>query len=357
MKRKAAIILLTLPLLCGSARILTAKDDGKVLVYYFRNLTGNDAYDDLMYAIPLCLYERLQEGAERRKVVVVDQVGLEDYYEGRTEDLWNRDYILSVATKKRITSVLYGFFYIEGEKVILNSKIYYLDSGLILDVTEDKEPFYTVTGQLAGTPVSEVRSCAQTDMAVEAGEKGKKKEKKDELKIRKKAPDIVEQSRSMKAVTFAVGPIFPTGDFSDIYTAGVAGTLSYIVYPKVDISRFGIGFQTGAIRLNREKVDVFLPSETVILPIGASFQYALVGGGDHDLVMANLTLGLAFSSLSINNDRVSSIDLYSRGSIGVNVMFGKEANLALTVGLVSVSYKDSPLNMVSAELGLRLLEF
>jgi hypothetical protein len=341
----------------GSACALSAKSDSRVLIYYFQNLTGNADYDDLAYTIPLCLYTRFRAEFEKGQLFLAEQSGLEDYYEDNTEDLWNTDYILDVAKKRRITRVLYGFFYLDGAAVVLNSKMYFLDSGLVLDVTEEQEPFYTALADLEGAPVDRVRACVPP-AGVEEDEGGRNplRDSK-QIRIRKKAPDIVAASRSLKSVALSAGPVFPTGEFAEIYTRGVSATVDYTVFPKKEISRFGLGFQTGAIRFNRETTEPFLASQTVVVPIGASLKYTVFTQRKKDLLVANLTLGIAYSSLDINGNVINSVDLYSRGGLDLHLLVGREANLVMGVHLITVSFKDSPLNMISGEIGVRVFEF
>lgn len=343
MMKKAAVLLACVLFLCVSPAF--AQNQGKVLLYYFQNLTGDDAYDDLMFGIPLCLYG--MAGEEDRYLIV--ERGLAR--ESTEENLWDPDWLQSVATKKRITRVLFGYFYLDQEELVLRSRMYFLESGLILDVSPG-DILYDKVREVEGMTVAQARSCAGVhEQAIETGKK-----KSDVLKVQRTPPEEIARSSALNTMSWCTGLVLTTADWLELYPLGISALVSYVIYPRREVSRLALGLQSGFYLFSREKDQEYDESSLMVIPFGGYVQYALVTKGSRDLLVVHGILGMSYSSLGLGNSSTSSLDLYSKAGVGMNLLFLKEFNLYLGVGLASVSYKDVPLNMVTAEAGIRFFE-
>jgi len=325
---------------------LFAKSDGKVMLYYFQNLTGDESYDDLMYRIPLCLYGDLNEGKKKKEVSIIDERGLKEYYEDRSINLWEKDFLLTVAKKRRFSRIFFGYYYIKSGKINVRGKVYYLESGLILDVSgqdSEKDAFFAALKKIESMSMEQMRQCASD-------------EKPKEVKTSRRSLGSIKGSKAQTVLVTTMGMLIPTLDWGKLYSPGVYGKVSYIYYPVKDIVPVGFGMQTGFMILNRES-DSYVSSQNVILPLGTSVRYAIPGRGIIDRLILSFNIGLARSSLSINNEVFNSIDLYTSGGISFNFNFRQDNNISVKIGLLTVSYRDSPLNAITSEIGMRFYEY
>ncbi len=331
---------------------LFGKSEGTVMLYYFQNLTGDESYDDLMYRIPLCLYGELNGGGKKKDISIIDERGLGEYYEDRSINLWDKDFLLTVAKKKRIGRIFFGYYYIESGKISVRGKIYYLESGLILDVSrensaedvsDEQDVFLTALTKIESMPLEQMRRCASD-------------EKPKEVKTSRRSLGSIKISKAQTVLATTIGMLIPALDWGKLYSPGVYGDVSYIYYPAKDIVSVGFGLQTGFMILSRED-DSYVSSQNVILPFGTSVRYAIPGRGIIDRLILSFNIGLARSSLSINNEVFTSMDLYTSGGISFNFNFRKDNNISVKLGLLTVSYRDSPLNAITGEIGMRFYEY
>jgi len=77
MKLRVLTVLLVMCMICAGP--LFGKNEGRVLLYYFQNLTGDESYDDLMYRIPLCIYGELNADKKKKDISIIDERGLTEY--------------------------------------------------------------------------------------------------------------------------------------------------------------------------------------------------------------------------------------------------------------------------------------
>ncbi len=346
MKLRMLMASLVLCMICAVP--LFGKSEGRVLLYYFQNLTGDETYDDLMYRIPLCVYGEMQNDKKKKDVSIIDERGLTEYYQDRSINLWEKDFLLSVAKKRRISRIFFGYYYIEIGSIIVRGKVYYLESGLILDVsqenvTTEKNAFFAILGKIGSMSVEQIRQCAL-------------EEKPKEVKTSRRSFGSIKDSKTETVLSTSLGLLIPTLDWGKLYSPGVYAEVSYIYYPLKDIVPIGFGLQTGFMILSK-KGDSYVSSQNVILPFATSVRYAIPGRGIIDRLLFSFNIGMARSSLSVNNEVFTSMDLYTSGGIGFNFNFRKDNNLTVKLGLLTVSYRDSPLNAVTCEIGWRFYDY
>ncbi len=323
---------------------LLAKTDGKVLIYYFKNLTGSDEYNDLIYAVPLCIYNQLQSANNEKNFTVVDSLAYEAYLETPEIDLWDSDYMRSNARKKKISKILFGFYYDEGDQLRVRGKIYYTESGLILDIAENDEAYGPLFKGVESLDIAELRSCG----AVEDVKT---------YNIPAKLIDDKETSQSKQVFNFTGGAVFPVADWSELYPFGFYGNFSYILFPKRNRVRIGFGPELGVIFMGRGQEGDYIDSTLIIVPAGGSFQYVIIGKNLKDRLIVSFSAGLSLSILSINHDKEESLDLYTKGALSYIIKIAKRNELSISAGLFSVSFSDTPLNAVYGEVGFRSFIF
>ncbi len=105
--------------------------------------------------------------------------------------------------------------------------------------------------------------------------------------------------------------------------------------------------------LGRKEDRDFIGSNLVIIPLGGTIKYVILGKNLKDRLVVDLGAGLAVSILNINHDSENSVDFYSRGSLNLMFNLWKNNQLALTTGLFSVAYDETPLNAIFGEIGFR----
>jgi hypothetical protein len=337
---KLLIMIVLLMLLCAPAM---AGADGKVLIYYFKNLTGSAQFDDLIYAVPLCMYNQLQAKNSERHYSVVDQEAYEAYLQNPKLDLWNSEYMRNSARKRRIDRILFGFFYDEGEKLRVRGKLYYIESGLIIDIPEDDEEFSSLFEGVERVDISLVRSCGNLEDVKT-------------YKIPAKLIDDEQTSQSKQVFNLSGSAVFPVSEWRELYPIGFYGNFSYIVFPKRNRIRLGFGPEVGTIFMGRGEDD-FISSTLLIIPVGGAFQYVIIGKNMSDRLVASFSAGLSVSILKINDQSEESIDFFSKGGLSFIIKIAKRSELAFSAGLFSVSFSDTPLNAVYGELGFRTFIF
>ena len=337
------ILFLTLVLLLFCTPLF-AKSDGKVLIYYFKNLSGSEQNNDLIYAIPLCLYNQLQIANEEKNFTLIDEAAFEAYSENPEIDLWESDYMRNSARKKKISRILFGFFYDEGDQIRVRGKIYYTESGLILDISENDEEFAPLFQGIEKIGVSELRNCG----AIEDVKT---------YKVPAKLIDDKETSQSKHVFNVTAAALFPVADWNELYNFGFYGNFSYILFPKRNRVRIGFGPELGFAMMGTSKDQAYIDSTLIIVPFGGSLQYVLVGKNMKDRLIVSFSAGLSLSILSINHDKEESLDLYTKGALTFVVTLAKRNELSFSAGLFSVSYSDTPLNAVYGEIGFRYFIF
>jgi hypothetical protein len=322
---------------------LYGKSSGKTLIYYFKNLTGSAEFDDLVYSIPLCLYNQLQATNNDKNFTVVDSEAYEAFQENQDLGLWDSEYMRNNSRKKNIDRILFGFFYDEGAHLRVRGKMYYTQSGLILDIPEDDEEYGPLFQGIEKVSIGEVRSCGEIEDVKT-------------YKIPAQLIDDKETSRSKQAFTFSGAAIFPVSDWSELYPVGFYGEFSYILFPKRNRVKLGFGPEVG-VMIYGKKQDEYINSTLLVIPVGASLQYVILGKNMEDRLILGFSAGLSLSILSINEERQESIDFYTKGALTYVIKLAKRNEISITAGLLSVSFSETPLNAIYGEVGFRTFKF
>jgi hypothetical protein len=339
-------LLLVLLVVIPGAVPAFAQQDDRVLLYYFQNLTGERRYDDLIYAIPMCMFRTLKASGSR--IFIADQQEIHDR-EGNVRDLWAPDFIRSVAAKRGISTVLYGFFYMANDRVIVRAQVFYLESGLLLELSPERGPLYEVVETVQGMSPSDLRRCGRVEVE-------EKKEKPKVLKVQQSTLTEIKKSSPLHTLTWSAGTALPVGQWAGVYPPGLSLLFAYKVYPKSEVSPLGIGFRTGVYAFFADATASTVASETFIFPFTASLDYILLRSGMHGRLVAHFTLGTALSVITIEAESHESFDLIATGSLGAQFAFSRQANLFARVGMGAISFRGSPLYLLNGELGVRFFQ-
>jgi hypothetical protein len=335
------LLILIVSILFLSAHSLIAAPNRRVLVYFFKDITGEEEYTELNYQIPVYFFSRINDQVEGKKFVLIDSEGLDVYRKDKTRNLWNEDVLLNIAKKKNFDDIIYGIFYVQNGKPVIMGKIFHAKSGLILDIKEGETDYYDILREIEEIDIDQIAA----------------HEKEFEVKTfegyNPKLSRIV-QSEVRDTWFFiqnSAGPYFPLGNWADLYPPGFYYELTYVYFPKMNIARLGIGFNANLIEMTRIGSATLVDSSITVLSTGVSIQYSIKLGHVFETILLDLNVGIAQSYMIQNNYRSESSDLYLKG--GVNLVINPFGNfhLSLKAGVFSIDYKENPMDALFIEIG------
>lgn len=316
-----------------------AKTDSRTLIYYFKNITGDEEYVDLTYKIPLAIHSSLKQMGEKSKLILVDEEGFTLYRQDRSTDLWQSSVLLKIGGKSGIDRVLFGSFFVQEGKPVLYGKMFYVRNGLILDVSKEDREIYTALKAVENIDVEQLL------------------DKQVSKKIREYRPPfgrILEsgtiQARSV--ISTCVGSVYPLGDWADLYPPGIISEISILHFPKMNRFPAGLGLNTNYVILRRRASSGFIDSDVKILSVGGAFHYIYRMRRIVQGVTFEVNAGLAISNLDITGESWSSVDPYIK--IGVSAM-AKPFNIwdmTFKMGIFSIDYKERPVDSLYTEIGI-----
>ena len=336
-------ILFVVILFLLSAHWIFAGQKRKVLIYYFKNITGEEEFTELNYQIPFYLYSHMKGQLEGKKFILIDREGLQLYREDSTRDFWNDGVLQNISKKKGIDEIIYGLFYIQNGKPVIIGKIFYVKSGLILDITEKDKEYYDFFKEIENLKVDEI-SAYDTEQ--------------DESRKRKgyKPPFTRIVKSDIKSSWFffqnSVGPYFPIGEWSGLYPPGIFIEYTFVYFPKMNIAHLGIGVNANIVELGRKKSGSYSDAEVTVLSLGASIQYIFQLRGFFEGIVLDVNFGGAKSLLFIDEERWSSIDPYVKGGINLIITPFGNLHMSFKVGMFSIDYKEMPMDALFFEIGI-----
>ena len=331
--------LLTLIFIVCASSMLLAESPRKVLVYYFKNISGEDRYDDLMYDLPVCLYSNMKQRIEGSTFTLIDREGLERYSKESAYDLWGSDLILEIALRRGITEVIFGQFYIEDNKPVLYGKIYFIQNGLIVDIGEDQAEYFEILREMEETGVEGIMSCSV---------------EKEEPVYKPGLRRIVEKdvTRINNNLSISGGAVFPIADWNGVFPVGIYSELFYTVFPKIEVFPLGFGLDTSFFYFSRNADEYYEDSELFLFPIGAQVRYILKLKGFIDGISADLSAGGCISRLFVADSLSTSVDPYVKANINLILNPLEDHYISMKFGYMNVAYKDTSLNVLTGALGI-----
>jgi hypothetical protein len=312
----------------------------KVLVYYFRDITGDERYTGLMYGIPQYMYSQLNRSSDKNSYVLIDREGLEILHENSRADLWSRNVLINVGKRGNIDKILFGSFYIQNNKPVLIGKAFYLKSGVILDINDDKE-LETIFDAVEGMDAT----------LLSAREQRKGEKLYDPPLIR-----YIEggEVRSTTVLHACGGTFYPLGKWSELYPPGILAEISAVVFPKMNVFPIGLGFDSNYIILRRRTDTGVIESDVTVATVGTTVQYFIKMRRPVDGVFLHVSVGASYSNLFINSESWSSIDPYIKAGVYMALPFLKTGRLTLKCGLLSIDYKERPIDALYTALGIAI---
>ncbi len=322
-----------------SSQALFGKSEKRVLIYYFKNISGEEEYSDLMYKLPIYIYTTMKENIKDREFSIIEKEGLQKYLKDDSYDLWDSKLLLNIAQIRSMHEVIFGQFYIENEKPVVLCKIFFIKNGLILDLNEENEEYYEIIKGVENLSVESVRSY-NIEKRTKFYTPGMKR--------------MLNREKISVHHNFSVlaGVIAPMFEWSNMFPIGIYGEASYSIYPKVELFPIGFGLDTGFVYMMREADENYKQSQLILFPIGASIKYLIRTKGFVDGLVLDFGLGMGISRLYIEENMSGSVDLYMRGSFSVIVTPMKDLYLSLKTGYMSIAYKDFPMETFFGNFGV-----
>jgi hypothetical protein len=335
--KKPFIVVLMFALFIAPA-ILDAAGDRKVLVYYFKNLTGEDAYNGLVYEIPRYLYSRLKEVNGGYSPVVVDEGGIELSKKEPSVDLWASSSLMDLAHRQGIDEVLYGSFYVFNEKPVLVGKVLYPRSGLIMEVTEKTPAYFDLLNEASKGGVAGL---------ARDGEGKQDKEYSPPFARTFGTPG----SSKKTALMTSVGPLFPLGEWGELFPSGILGETSFVYFPKINTFPLGLGVNADYAFLTRGS-GVFVDSKITALSLGAALQYKLALKKIRKAIVFDLNTGMNYTMLEMNSEFLTSFDPYFKAGASFITQSKKRFDFSLKGGFFTINYRDVPMDSLYVQAGI-----
>ncbi|MBN2322459.1 MAG: hypothetical protein JXQ30_01895 [Spirochaetes bacterium] len=334
----AGMVVTAFLLFFGPREVYAARH--KILVYCFKNVSGEERYDELAYALPKCIYSEMKKRLPDGDISVIDTGKLKPYLDGKNRNLFESEVILEIAERRGIDEVVFGQFYVEYGKPVLIGKVYYIESGLILDIRESNEDYYGALGDVEALSVDQVSAC-------EIEKAGRVYRPDFKTAVKTGEPLTVRHNLSLD-----LGIVIPLSEWSDLFTYGVSGVYFYTLFPKEDTFPLGFGFQTGFSYFSRDADEYYKESELFLFPVGVMVRYKAEFKGFLEGIAADIGVGGCFSRLFVGNTLTTSTDPYIRTALHVMLAPLKDHHFSLTFSYTGVGYKDTPMDLLGAEAGV-----
>ncbi len=339
--RKVLLTLIAF-ILVFSAHSLIAAPTRRVLIYFFKDITGDEEFMELNYQIPFYFYSQINREIKGKKFILIDREGLEVYRKDKTRDLWDEAVLMNIARRKNIDDIIYGVFFIQNGKPVIMGKIFHAKSGLMLDITEKETDYNDL--------VKDIENLSVDEIAAHYNELKEKRTRGYNPKLSRMVQSEVKDTWFF--LQNSMGPYFPIGTWADLYPPGFFYELTFVYFPKMNIARLGIGINTNIIDMERKRSATLWESSITVLSVGASFQYSFRLGKIFETLLLDLNVGLAQSYMFQKNIRSQSSDLYIKGGVNLVLNPFADMHLSLKVGVFSVDYKENPMDGVFCEIGI-----
>jgi len=315
------------------------KSNSKVLIYYFKDISDKEAYIELTYRIPVYIHSKLKEHFNKNKVLLIDEEGMQLYREDRKAELWDERVLINIGKKKRIDEIIFGSFYIQNGKPVIIGRILYVESGLILNLTEERNKYIQAFKQVQNLEVDEI-------LTFEIDKKAKE--------YRPPLSRIVESSfvRSQLVLHVSIGTIYPLAKWAELYPPGIFSEISIIHFPRINIFPGGLGINTNYIIMQSRSGEGYIDSSVMILSAGVSLQYLIKMRKIVEGIAFDGNFGLSISNLSINEESKTSVDPYIRAGINVIVRPFGFGQFSFKMGFFSIDYRENPMDAIYTEIGI-----
>jgi len=335
---KAKVVLQVLLFLIFSGFQLLGASKDRVLVYYFKNVSGESIYEDLTVKIPQYLYHRMKDDIEDKKLYVIDK-GDNDIDQYRESgELWNSKVMMKVAEKKKVKEVIFGYFYVKEGKPKIIGKLLYSDIGLVVDINKTDKNYIQFITELEKLEIDKIEKFV------------------DEKNFRAYSPPLekitdTEKGTFSPVICLSGGPLIPFGEWKDIYTSGIFSEINFLLFPKYDIFPQGFGVNCAYLFL-KKKDSESVYRELTTLFVGASTSYLLKMGKFFYGLAPSINTGISISLLKIEEDSYTSFDPYAGCGVTLVIKPAKKMHLGLKSGINTVIYKEKTLYYIFFELGV-----
>lgn len=334
----AGMLVTCLLLFFAQYEVLAAQP--KILIYCFKNISGEARYDGLTYTLTNCLYRSMKTRLPDSDITVIDTEKLKAYLSENDRDLFESDVLLEIAQRRGIDEVVFGQFYVENDKPVLFGKVYYIKSGLILDIREAQQEYFGALKDVEALTATRVLEC-------EIEKTGRVYRPDLRTAVKTGGPLMVRHNLSLH-----LGLTVPLSDWSDLFSDGVSGVYYYAVFPKEDTFPLGFGLHTGFSYFLRDADEYYKETELFLFPVGVMVRYKAQFKGFIEGIAADISAGSCFSRLYVGNTLTTSTDPYIRTALHLIVQPVKDHYISLTFSYTGVGYKDTPMDLLGAEAGV-----
>jgi len=324
-------------ILYNPAGMLLAED--KILIYYFKNITGDDRYNDLEYKISVCLYRELRARIGKKGVYLIRPDTFEKYSIGRDE-YFDENFLINLFSREKIDKVLFGYFFLLDGRIEMRGRLLSVDSGVIVDITEAQKELYDVIQKVEGL-VKELQGRCELDKKTKYFSPGKK--------ARKVA---IKEETAITGLLVWSGIIFPVFEWGKYYDPGVFGSFNFYYTPKP--MTFPLGFGTQFFYYYLEKTeDLYLGSKLNGLGVQPMLTYIKERSGFFSGYGLLFGVGGGLSILFVNEADYLSIDPSVSASFFLIISPFKGLKITLNAGAYSVIYKSYPFTTYTLSIGVK----
>jgi len=312
----------------------------KILVYYFKNISGEERYDELTYTLPNCLYRNLKTRLPDSDITVIDTGELKPYLVENGRNLFESKVLLEIAQRRGIDEVVFGQFYVENDKPVLYGKVYYIKNGLIFDIRESRKEYYGALRDVEALTVDRISECEN--------DKNRRVYRPDlKTVVGTGGPLVVRHNLSL-----ALGPAIPLSEWNGLFSSGVSGVFYYALFPKEDTFPVGFGLHTGFSYFRRNADEYYEETELFLFPVGVTVRYKAGFKGFFEGIAADISAGGCFSRLFVGDTLTITTDPYIRTALHLIISPVKDHHFSLTFSYTGVGYKDTPMDLLGAEAGV-----
>ena len=153
-----------------------------------------------------------------------------------------------------------------------------------------------------------------------------------------------------KSLNVSVGPLFPFGQWAEIFPPGLSGDVSFAFFPKINTFPLGLGLNANFSLLNREEGS--LPESSLMaFSLGASIQYKISMRKLNKGIVFDLNSGIATSVLKTSSESFPSFDPYVKAGLTFLFSIRRKASFSIKTGIYSINYRTVPMDSMYVQVG------
>lgn len=324
-------------ILCSPGGLIFAGE--KTLVYYFKNITGDDSYNDLEYKISVCMYIELTENIGKKRVYIIKPDIFKKYSVNREQYLDER-FIVDLFSEEKIDKVLFGYFFLRNGEINIKGRLLSVENGVVIDITEAQKVLYRAIKKVEDV-ISETQGKCELDKKTKYFSPGKDVKK---VAIKEESP--------ISGLIVRSGVVFPAFEWGKYYDPGIFGSFNFYYTPRPLVFPMGLGAQFFYHYLQKS-IDSFLGSKLN----GVGFQPMLTYIKEREGFFGGygilLGIGGGLSMLHVNEESYLSLDPSVSANLFLIFVPFKGLKVVLNAGAYSIIYKSYPFIAYTVSVGVK----